>query len=368
MNNIINYSEQRQHINLSNKAYDILSEDLNTFHTQLRTISGYINLIIREYLDDSDASISFALERKKNEYIRRILQSKKEVQKNEPLSISEINTINLLVNEYKVYLIEKISSYPKEKVLKIRLQNDIYQMFYPAMPESNYYDTQGQYIKAIIEDFVRKPILDREVLIYKNFYYILKNTCALPYNQRPLLKIAYGTAMGNSKVTFLVKPYDITIDPESQHHYFIGLSKKLNESNSEYIPAALRLSRISKITPVSSYGSGKITHAEESTLIHSIHVKGIQFLFALDEDIEVKLTPQGYTMYKNMSHLRPLADSNIYIDDSGYVHLHFHCTQMQIYNYFFKFGKNAIILSPIELSHIFFEDYLAATKNYSFID
>ena len=127
MNNRAESYEQRQHINLSQYAYEVIINDSMTFMEE-KNISGFINRILlnsgESYFDDSDI-------KEKNSSLR---------------------------------------SFPKDQTLKIRLNDKVYPEYYPN--EGNWFGarlkiTQGAYIKALIEDYSRKTLFERENIFYK---------------------------------------------------------------------------------------------------------------------------------------------------------------------------------------------------------
>ena len=70
-------------------------------------------------------------------------------------------------------------------------------------------------------------------------------------------------------------------------------------------------------------------------------------------------------MFRSILHLRPVADDSLTTtDEDGSQTICFFCTYRQIENYFFKFGKEAKILSPEEDAAKFREAYLAAYGEY----
>lgn len=363
-----NNESQRQHINLSYRAFDVISNDLIVFSPQHLTLSGYINYILESFIEESDATISMAIERKRKYYTDSLLEHR-----NKPLSDSELQTIDTLVEKYKETLISKYTSYPKEKTLKIRLNNYVFDYFNPTninekpnwMKEEPIYLTQGSYIKAILEDFTTKPLFEREKYIFNNTYSTL--ILALKNNDlesRHLVKISYYSAYKNQTSNYFVKPYLLTTDNESQYNYLIGLSKESNSDLNKYIPAVFRLSRISRIQVISSK-SGKITKEEKKLIETELRAKGVQFIMDEEKQYKVRLTPEGMRKYNIITHLRPISDmKKTEIDGQGNYILYFYCTSMQMYNYFFKFGKDAIILESRDLANKFKKEYLAALHNY----
>ena len=77
-----------------------------------------------------------------------------------------------------------------------------------------------------------------------------------------------------------------------------------------------------------------------------------------EAEIHVKLTKAGVNKYRRQTHLRPPLVREL---DGTYV---FRCTTAQAEFYFFKFGKDAEILLPMDLRERFKSMYEAAANIY----
>ena len=84
------------------------------------------------------------------------------------------------------------------------------------------------------------------------------------------------------------------------------------------------------------------------------------YLVGKPEHIKVKLTKNGKRAYQARFYSRPEKIESLSTDDV-YV---FDCTQLQIYNYFFSFGSDAEIISPVELREKFKRTLREALKIY----
>ena len=313
-------------------------------------MSGYINLILRDYYKTSEATISHSAESKK-EYYEEIL--KKETNSAE-LQPQFKETVNHLINNYISELKKKYHSLPKEKTLKIRLQNDVYNIYYPKMPESDYYDIQADYIKALLEDYSSRTYSERERFIYNKEI----DKIELAIKNGSLLRIEYKSINDNHPKEYQIKPFKIVMDSESRYNYLIGLSKHSGTSEP-YTPHPFRIFRICRIdTDEFEKGNGNLTKEEKKDLMIRLKKKGAAFIHADDEEFIVKLTPKGLNDFNNLLHLRPSSVENKTTTDAqGNTYKHFNCTSYQIMNYFFKFGEDAIIISPQDTTSKFKEKY-----------
>ncbi len=365
-------SEQRQHLNISLHAYETLLNDISVF-SENGGMSGIINRILSNYIEDSSASISSAVERKRLVYINQLQKEKASSDGNpsgdRPVRITpaEMKTIDFLCSAYGKDLTDHFLNHlpPREKTLKIRLQNDIYDILGPSVPlENECYKSAGNYIRAIIEDYAAQSFYRREEIYYRDLYDFIRSKLLIPYEQRPLMTIRTRNTSGNT-FDFRIKLYKISSEAESPYHYLITQSKPVSGQRTDYSPAVFRLSRILKLHDTPSYGSGKITAKEKAELEAAIKQKSIPYLLDDTDDYTIELTPYGVTMYNAVLHLRPHADdSRTEKLKSGNQIMHFTCTYRQIENYFFKFGKDARIHSPESAAEKFRQAYLLASEAY----
>ena len=364
-----NRSEQRQHLNLSNNAYETLLSDIDAF-SESGGISGIINRIISNYMDESEASISTATERKRLELIETL---KTEKQKSLPqssdnpavITSAEAKTVDMLVFAYRRQLIDRFihNPVPKEKTLKIRLQNEIYDILGPSapVPEEEYHSA-GNYIKALIEDYASQSFFRREEIYFRELYEHIKSIIANP--ERPLMTVRIRSVVGDLS-DYRIKVYGLSKESDSPYHYLITLSKPVSMSKSDYQPAVFRLSRIVRLYDTPSYGSGKITAREKKELLEAIKLKSIPYVLDNLDDYAIELTPAGVRKYKSILHLRPVADTSMTeVLSSGNQIMHFSATYRQVENYFFKFGKDARIISPKLAATAFSKAYREAYEKY----
>ncbi len=305
-------SEQRQHINLSQYAYDVILNDSLTLMGQ-KNISGFINLIL------SNCEETY--------YTDKSLNTR--------------------------------APYPKDITLKVRLRNDIYDEYYPVTGEwagARLNISQGELIKAIIEDYSRLPFFDRESIFYKRIIESINNHISLPDNKGILpIHMIDGRK-------FYIKPYRISSDYEAPFHYLICLSSI--EHNGDYRPASIRISRITKIdNQVTSYGTGIIKIKERKELERRIKENGVPYIIGDLQEFKIRLTPQGLDMYNTIFHQRPMYDT-ITRDNNSFI-LVFHSTERQIENYFFPFAKEALILSPESTQNWMSTRYKEACESYN---
>ena len=360
-------SEQRQYLNISNQAYETLISDIAVFGEK-GGLSGIVNRILLNYMEESEASISSAVERKRQEYIEIIQTGKKKASGELPeLSPIENRTIELLLSDYRKKLTDHYRNDlpPKEKAFTIRLQNRTYETLGPVPLADTCYRSNGDFIRAILEEYASKSIFQREAIYFKTIFEMIRAKLLVPEKDRLLTTIKTRSTSGKI-LSFRAKPVALSKESDAPYHYLIALSRPASDSRNIYTPAAFRLSRLEEIYDTKGYGSGKITAKEKKTLEEAIKTKSVPYLLDDTDDYSVKLTPQGVVKYRSILHLRPVADKTLTEElESGGQILHFRCTYRQIENYFFQFGKDAKIISPEKYAIKFGEEYKAAYEVYT---
>lgn len=344
--------EQKQHINLSEEANEILEQTRCDFGENL---TGFFNHVFAKYYAYADASIGQALRKRKQQLVQAVGCEKEKAHLEALLPIFH--------KQWEDELKKKAKSYPKKIARKIRLQNENYARLYPTEGKEIYYleeelkyynNRPSEYFKAVLEEFARKSPLEREKIFFRDDINKLEKCI----QEKRLIKVE--TSAG----TFKVRPYKILCDKEQQFHYLTGYSQKIGEK--EWNCASFRISRMhGRFKPMLSE-SGRINKTEEEQIKNRIHSSGVQFLIAEPKEIIIALTKQGEENYKKQIHLRPRAEkiSDELDEITGGHRYTFYCTEAQARFYFFKFGKDAKVISPPKLQQRFREDYEAAQAIY----
>ncbi|NLZ27655.1 MAG: WYL domain-containing protein, partial [Firmicutes bacterium] len=219
--------------------------------------------------------------------------------------------------------------------------------------EDKYYKDKSQkprislYLKALFEEYAQKPLYAREKIYYAERFEIIRNAIEAGHQ----LKIQVA-----SSEMYYVKPFRIDL---ATYHYLTGVSSPVEKDGEpSYQSASFRLSNMLSVIPVRSR-SGYLTEKEKENLNKEIQQKGAQFLTANITDVRIKLTESGVQKYNNQIHLRPackeILPGNIYC---------FQCTEIQAEYYFFKFGKDAMVMEPESLATRFKSMYGKAWKIY----
>ena len=167
--------------------------------------------------------------------------------------------------------------------------------------------------------------------------------------------------------TLLYKPYRLAIDDNSFSYYICGCSKL--EGETEFKIRSTRLSNIIKCDTIPGNSFQPITKEETKVIENRLTHCGIAYIKYEVEHFKVWLTHDGRELFRrSVRRQRPTPNRTFQEvkDDKGkcYYELEFDCSYRQIRNYFFSFGKSAIIIEPPKYKDEFLNDYNDALKNY----
>lgn len=341
------YYEARQHLNLSQQAYDTVQSDKYDFLSR-PSFAGMLNLIFSSFCTDADAAIDGALARCRAELEERLSCVKGSAEKEA--------IIEGLMNARRDELVRSANGYERGCQLKFQLSRENFEFMRNWRDERGYYKgSAGRFIKAVIEEYAAKPYSLREEIALRDRFALLRSCIESGAFMHVTTRGAGGPAR------YEVKPYILCRDSANSYNYLVGLSRPLMSGEAER-PAAFRVSRLEKIS-LSSARSGKISAAQKKLIDARLKDSGVQFLLFEAERIKVRLSAKGQRLYDRQLHLRPARVKTEILENGGAV-CEFQCTAMQAMFYFFKFGADAEILSPAELRNDFYKSYKSAAKLY----
>lgn len=347
------YFEHKVSVTLSLHAYQTIESDMSIFLREVNW-AGFINNVIRNFKDGSNASIQLAVQRKLDQMMDALQTPR------HPLTDVQTRVVQKLAEDYARQLRDEMHAFPsdKETTKKIRINNENFDDL-EINGSSRYFSSKdyrqaGLYIKALLEDYARQTFSKREEIFFQNYIHEIDYSIA----NRKTVKLKYISRSGKESKLELI-PYGIIDDKATHYHYFIGIQKSSSESNYQLF--SLRLSRIHSIS--SGARSTHITQKVRSEIDTQIQEKGVSYLQEDKEIYQIALTSTGIKMYNSIFHLRPRC-TKITPSTKGLTIYEFDCTEEQIQNYFFRFGKNARILSPESLRLTFQRGYNEAAKSY----
>ena len=218
-------------------------------------------------------------------------------------------------------------------------------------------------ITYLLERFTQLPLSEREIVYCYHQYTSIKQAM----DKKELLIVKQLTGK-----EFEVKPFDVIIDENTLSYYLIGYSR-LKGSSGDFESHSFKLSRIKECR---SKHKEAILSCTEIKTIKDINDKfGSAYIprNLIKKDIEktiVRLTKNGYeNLYlRIISHQRPIPvtpPKEISLEGEDYYDLTFDCSYQHIRNYFFSFGAEAEVISPLWLRDRFMNDYKKSIERYS---
>lgn len=231
---------------------------------------------------------------------------------------------------------------PNKEVNRILFKNNI-----------NY---RGTYVSMLLEEYAKKAYFEREQIFFRGCTEEITN--ALSRNN--LLTLTYRNKAK------LILPYDIRTDEWSSYNYLIGIDLTNTMSKSDGKLVNLRISYISdchQTDKSSVHFECELSPDEKIEIEEKIRSRGVQFVSEEPIEIKIRITEKGKDMYDHMVFMRPQI-SEMPSPDEPDIYT-FKCTATQARFYFFKFGADVEIISPIDPLRIdFLKQYKAAYLLY----
>ncbi len=324
--------EHKQRVNLSSFAQSVLEIDRNVFSGS-GSYSGFLNRIISSFRDKATASVDTAAAQRQ----RFLLANGYSLQIAEQLTA-----------EYREQLKQKITGYPQGDSIVFRLNNKNFNMLYEEHAESSAYSAPSKYLKALFEEYARLSPSERERIYYSE---LVEQTL------QPAIDAGYILEVNLGGKVFLVKPYGVMADPFNSHLYLIGLSKRADYPSEQETIASFRITRISEAKS-RRHPRGRLSVDEKRQIERRLQAVGVQYLVGEQDFVKIRLTPSGVRLFLQKSYMRPIPES---VEDDVYL---FHCSSLQIRNYFLSFGKEAQVLEPESLREEFLAFYKEAVLIY----
>ena len=264
-----------------------------------------------------------------------------------------------MVKKYIEDIKQRNGKYEKGEGFKFHLNKKNEQYLYGIQggcrEDISYNGNCGEYIKALLEEYCRKEFVEREMIYAKALFDEINDAIDLKRRVK-------ATLVSGDKVK--IEPYTITTDLLSMYHYVVGYEYIQGEDGE--IQKNSFSCRITNLTEVqrlkeSSLIFGEDFEEDRKKLDAEIRSKGAQFMCEGIMRYEIYFTDQGIRLYNRMLHLRPAV---VHTSKDGHIYT-FECSQKQIEFYIFKFGADAVVLSPKSLKDKFRQKYQDAINAYS---
>ncbi len=329
----------QQLITFNLHAWETINYDIDAFENipEKYQLGKFINRIISNYAHEAKCSI----DEHKEKYlctIKEYFEVKGPDNENKFLRCMIRSALNPL-NDEDIYIKKRIHINKEVKFLLYKSGNDIY------------YNTKKEYIEAIINEYVSLPFSEREKIYFKEkcekIFTAIQNCLCMR------IKV--------HEKEYKICPYFLETDKSTNYNYLV-CSESDNENNKLI---SFRLQHI-RIISVSEEHFKKRTKAKLKDYKKQIDRLGVPYIQGINDPmIKVTLTEQGMINYKRWINQRPKFIGDLpHADPDGTTTLTFNCSLRQIRNYFFKFGKEALISVPAQLKETFYNDYKEALDKY----
>lgn len=348
--------ENKLHLNLSSRAYEVLMQDADTFRCcdfkQLdrawenhRLPSAVVNHLLIGFLDQTPPAMRQMKQRQQE--FDTLLSDQKDV-----LSILRNHTLDLFLalrtgwrqtrgDSYYIRLTvlaqSALLSYFEEYLLPLKI----------ASPQ----DSVSVEIKILLEEYALLPDQQRELIFYNKMSETIQRAIA----QRNALFVT----LHKSRRTYTLLPFRIQSDQEQRYNYLVGY--QISKSG-DYLPKATRLISLAQIQNCTEQNLPEKEWALlQKRLESEIRRKDIEFLSSPESpsEIRVQLTENGEDLYRRILYRRPRyvrkEPDHIYV---------FHCSQFQARSYFIRFGADAKILAPPSFAREIQAYFKAALEQY----
>ena len=329
-------NDYRVKVLLSKSTYEALINDMIVFEYKNGdkiNKGGFINQLFASYHQTYDNQINQMMtdyDKKITNYVLNTIKDK--------VSTKKLNTIEKNINAKYLEYIKKTNEIYKDELtreisFKINKANQeefetiYYNTFLPN-------DTVSSYFRNLLDSYARLSQDIRETIIFKKSFD--KITKAIERKQKNLIKY-----QDNKEI---ISPYRFAQTIDENHNYLIGI-------NDEKLIKGFRLCLIEDVIILNDI------YIYDNNINNTIE-NGPEFSTSSAINVEIKLTPLGEKWYKQIVSNRPKL---IKKENDSYF---FYCSEDQIRAYFFTFGSNVTIVSPVSLQNRFIQEYQKSLQNY----
>lgn len=316
-------------VNLSYNVYHLLLKDIESFQFYKNNNEGNMNLFIN--------TIVFQMMAKKRKRDDEIYQELKQLDLNNQDQLLKITTIiqSLINNQY-----EDHSNRFKGYYISFRPSKK-FEDLYNYIEENELNNLSlSQFFRNLLNEYAALPQDEREHIIFYDTY--LKIQSAI-HNKN------YICFKDRNIKDFI--PYKIVKTSDELYNYVIGAFKR----NNHFHYFSLHLFKCSNIVKMNQHF--ELTEVEISQF-ESILINGPREIERRNGESIVRLTLNGIKLFKKFYLNRPIPtkiEDNLYYFNSSYDNLFY---------YFSRFGKDAIILSPLHLKNRMISFYLKSLNSY----
>lgn len=335
---------------LNAKAIQTLQQDGQDFYLSDSStsvpLSSLVNHLVVQYHSQAQISIAVQLNQRKED-LEQILSGMSAASRRIAIQkLLENERLELERQRDELSETIRLSAGAKQRVL-IRLNkeviNELANHFKKTglFAEGQYYNNNiGQYLKFLLEEYVRLSSPRREEIFYGPWLNKKTGIITTAIANGQELQVALRST---PTVTSVFRPYAVHLDEESRYHYLVGYWDP--QGKGRWQTACLRLNSLCKVQL--ELVCRPLTKTERQALQRQIAQKGVAYLSGKHTPvtIRVQLTPEGERLYRSIRHMRPAV-----VTPPGPDRIYtFSCSAYQAKTYFLRFGKDARVLEPASL-------------------
>lgn len=201
----------------------------------------------------------------------------------------------------------------------------------------------SQYLKDMFSSYLSIPRNEREAIIFKDTYEDIERAIA----EHKI--ITFSSTTSGERYFFAVEPYVIAPSKEEQCNYLLCCDRKSRK------PRTFRISRIRSVfvTPATFPVDPDIQKELQEKAIRSPHS------VSLTVKAVVRLNKYGVKKFKTITKNRPIVSK---IEGDLY---YFDWPELQLEEYFNRFGRDAIVLEPASLREKIKKFYYHGLRAYT---
>ena len=201
----------------------------------------------------------------------------------------------------------------------------------------------SQYLKDMFTSYLSIPRSEREAIIFKDAYENIETAL----KEHRILTFTNTTSA--EKHTFSVEPYVIAPSKEEQCNYLLCMDRASRR------PKTFRISRMRSVFVTKyEFPVNEATKKElQEKAIRSPHS------VSLTVHAVIRLNNTGIRKFKTVTKNRPIVseiDGNLY---------HFDWPELQLEEYFKRFGKDALVIEPASLKQKIRKFYYYGLREYN---
>lgn len=383
-------NQAKIHLNLPNQAWEIIRRDIVDFGEKKTPDkpSNFINQILISYLENNRYPINLnvvfnsaneeasLLVNEQTIELPQELRSSLDRSKRDLLKRAMQKNLSAMLTKYKLFEIQKvynpskisekiISSKPnirkieKGEAKKIdlnkecqKLLKDIGETSYEDSPLRRLFDSVPSLVKGVLLDYTSLQAYER-CQIYRY----------------PIVDKIDKALKGNTSISVYIKdnkekiipiiPYGLCPDSHGVHSYLVGLREDTRSMKD------IKCWNLSTITRVDLENRQQTLTKDEKRDIESkiLEYGGVQYIRGGIGEFAVKLTEKGERDLYKILEQRPLHLEQSKEDKENRIY-RYRCSEIQIINYFRRFGSNAVIISPKNTREKMLDELKKAVEEY----